>query len=147
MMMRNKGTDWPSTYEPFHIMLNDYRVADIVITNHAKSRYMDRISNGASNAEEVAAWMWQCLMQNRIKPFSSSDYNAYLIDDDSVVIAEFTELTGERDLSGQPLYSMIIVSFLGRISEMPQLRDLKTYFSLLRNSHRAKLSKKKRRRK
>jgi hypothetical protein len=146
-MMRNKGTDWPSSYEPFHIMLNDYRVADIVITNHAKSRYLDRISKGVSNDEEVAAWMWQCLMQNRLKPFSDSDFNAYLIDDDSVVIAEFTELTGEKDISGQPLYSMIIVSFLGRISATPQLRDLKTYFSLLRNSRRTKLTKKKRKRK
>lgn len=146
-MMRNKGTDWPSTYEPFHIMLNDYRVADIVITNHAKRRYLDRISKGVGNDEEVAAWMWQCLMQNRLKPFSDSDFNAYLIDDDSVVIAEFTELTGEKDISGQPLYSMIIVTFLGRISVTPQLRDLKTYFSLLRNSRRTKLRKKKRKRK
>ncbi|HBS44424.1 MAG TPA: hypothetical protein DEA91_08135 [Paenibacillus sp.] len=145
--MRNKGTDWPSSYEPFHIMLNDYRVADIVITNHAKSRYLDRISKGVSNDEAVAAWMWQCLMQNRLKPFSDSDVNAYLIDDDSVVIAEFTELLGEKNISGQPLYSMIIVSFLGRISVTPQLRDLKTYFSLLRNSRRTKLTKKKRKRK
>jgi hypothetical protein len=145
--MRNKGTEWPSTYEPFHIMLNDYRVADIVITSHAKSRYMDRISDGVSNDEEVAAWMWQCLRQNRLKPFSDSNYNAYLIDGDAVVIAEFTELAGERTLSGHPLYSMIIVSFLGRISVTPQLRDLKTYFSLLRSSRRTKLSKKKRRRK
>ncbi|WP_339320659.1 hypothetical protein [Paenibacillus sp. FSL R10-2734] len=145
--MRNKGTDWPSTYEPFHIMLNDYRVADIVITNHAKSRYLDRINKGVNNDEEVAAWMWQCLMQNRLKPFSDSDFNAYLIDDDAVVIAEFTELTGEKDISGQPLYAMIIVSFLGRISETPQLRDLKTYFSMLRISRRTKLTKKKRKRK
>lgn len=146
-MMRNKGMEWPSSYEPFHIMLNDYRVADIVITNHAKSRYVERISNGASSDAEVAAWMWQCLMQNRIQPFADSAYNAYLIDDDSVVIAEFTELTGERDLSDQPLYSMIIVSFLGRVSVTPQLRDLKTYFAQLRNTRRAKLSKKKRKRK
>lgn len=145
--MRNKGMEWPSSYEPFHIMLNDYRVADIVITNHAKSRYLDRISNGVGNDEELAAWMWQCLMQNRLEPFSDRDYNAYLIDDDTVVIAEFAELPAEQALTIQPLYSMIIVSFLGRISATPQLSDLKTYFSLLRNSHRTKLSKKKRRRK
>lgn len=145
--MRNKGMEWPSSYEPFYIMLNGNRVADIVITELAKSRYADRISNGISTDVQLAAWMWQCLMQNRIKPFSDSVYNAYLIDDDSVVIAEFTELTGEKDFSGQPLYSMIIVSFLGRISATPQLRDLKTYFSQLRRTHRPKLTKKKRRRK
>lgn len=145
-MMRNKGTEWLGTYEPFHIILNDYRIADIVITNHAKSRYLDRISNGNNNDEEVAAWMWQCLKQNRLKPYSDSEYNAYLIDDDSVVIAEFTELEGETNLSGHPLYTMTIVSFLGRISMIPQLIDLKNYYSWLRQSRRKKLTKKKRKR-
>ncbi len=146
-MMRNKGTEWLGTYEPFHIMLNDHRVANIVITNHAKSRYLDRISNGVGEDEDIAAWMWQCVKQNRLKPYSDSEYNAYLIDDDSVVIAEFTELEGERSLSGHPLYTMIIVSFLGRISVIPQLIDLKIYYSWLRKSRGKKLTKKKRKRK
>lgn len=146
-MMRNKGTEWLSTYEPFHIILNNHRVANIVITNHAKSRYLDRISNGVGDDEEITAWMWQCVKQSRLKPYSDSVYNAYLIDDDSVVIAEFTELEGERSLSGHPLYTMIIVSFLGRISVIPQLIDLKVYYSLLRQSRGKKLTKKKRKRK
>ena len=145
--MRNKGTEWLVTYEPFHIMLNDHRVANIVITNHAKSRYLDRISNGVGDDEEIAAWMWQCVKQNRLKPYSDSEYNAYLIDDDSVVIAEFTELEGERSLSGHPLYTMIIVSFLGRISVIPQLIDLKIYYSSLHQSRGKKLIKKRRKRK
>ena len=76
-MMRNKGTEWLSTYEPFHIILNNHRVANIVITNHAKSRYLDRISDGTGDDQEITAWMWQCVKQGRLKPYSDSVYNAY----------------------------------------------------------------------
>lgn len=146
--MHGKGMEWWGAYEPFHIMLNDYRVADIVITDHARSRYPVRVSQGEANGHsgEIAAWMWQCLKQNRIKPYLQSKYNAYLIDEDTVVIAEFKELEGVTSLSGRPLYIMVIISFLGRISVTPQLRDLQAYYSRLRNSRRMKLMKKRRKR-
>jgi hypothetical protein len=95
---------------------------------------------------DIAAWMWQCLKQNRVKPYLQSKYNAYLIDEDTVVIAEFKELEGVTSLSGRPLYIMVILSFLGRISATPQLRDLQAYYSRLRNSRRIKLMKKRRKR-
>lgn len=147
-MMHGKGMEWWGAYEPFHIMLNDYRVADIVITGHAQSRYSDRVSQGETdgNSGELGAWMWQCLKQNRIKPHLQSKFNAYLIDEDTVVIAEFKELEGVTSLSGRPLHIMVIISFLGRISATPQLRDLQAYYSRLQGSRRMKLMKKRRKR-
>ncbi|WP_410511619.1 hypothetical protein PaeBR_16285 [Paenibacillus sp. BR2-3] len=144
--MSDKGKEGWGSHEPFYILLNDYRVANIVITNHAKNRYLDRISEAGSDEGEIAAWLWQCLKQKRIKPYPNSEQNAYLIDDDLVMAAEFNELEGVSNLSGQPLYNLIIVSFLGKISSNPKLRDLKTYYSWLRHARRMKLIKKKRKR-
>lgn len=146
-MMRDKGTELWGKYEPFHIMLNDYRVADIVITNHATSRYIDRISDSGTDEGDIAAWIWQALKQKRIKPYQQQEQNAYLIDDDFVIIAAFTELEGERNLSGQPLFTMTVLSFLGKISVTHQLRDIKAYYLWLRQARRVKLIKKRRKRK
>ncbi|ULO05411.1 hypothetical protein H1230_20250 [Paenibacillus sp. 19GGS1-52] len=145
--MRDHGMEWLGTYEPFHIMLNDYRVANIVITDFARSRYVERISVEVRVDGDVVAWIWQCLKQKRIQSYSNSEQNAYLIDEDLVIIAEFTELPGETNLSGYPLYTLTVVSFLGKVSVTPQLRDLKSYYSLLRHSRRLKLIKRRRRRK
>lgn len=145
--MHGKGMEWWGAFEPFHIMLNDYRVADIVITSHAQSRYVDRIHPEGRDSGEAGAWMWQCLKQNRIKPYQQSEHNAYLIDEDILLIAEFRMLDDVTSLSGRPLYVMVIVSFLGRISEIPQLRDLQAYYARLRNTRRMKLMKKRRKRK
>jgi len=71
----------------------------------------------------------------------------FLIDDDLVFVAEFTELPGETDLVGQPLHKMIVVTFLGRMSVTIELRDLKTYYSWLRHSRRMTLIKNSRKRK
>lgn len=144
--MHGKGTEWWGTYEPFLIMLNDYGIADIVLTQHAKSRYADRIGQEDSGNGEVTSWLWQAIKQNRVRPYSRSEYNAYLIDNDTVIVADFRQLEGVTSLSGEPLYVMVIVSFLGRISVTPQLRDLKKYYSWLRHSRRMKLMKKRRRR-
>lgn len=144
--MQGKGMEWWGAYEPFHVMLNDYRVADIVITDHAKSRYLDRTKQENGINEEIGAWLWQSLKENRIKPYLQGELQAYLVEGDIVVIAEFKELEGVTSLSGRPLYVMVIVSFLGRISATPQLRDLQTYFARLRNSRRMKLAKKRRKR-
>lgn len=142
--MRDRGTEWWGRHEPFHIMLNNYRVSNIVLTNHARSRYLDRIREEDTGEVDINAWLWECLRQNRFKLYSFK--NTYLIDDDIVVIIEFTKLEGESSLSGQPLYIMTIVSFLGKISVTHQLRDLSTYYSWLRHSRRIKLVKKRRKR-
>lgn len=145
--MRDKGTERWSTYEPFYITLNDKKVADIVITNHAKNRYTDRIKGVSTSHEEIGTWMWECLKQNRIVPYYRNEQDVYLIDDDLVVVAEFAELEDERDLIGNPLHRMIVITFLGRMSETIELRDLKSYYSWLRHSRRMTLIKNSRKRK
>lgn len=145
--MRDKGMERWSTYEPFHVVLGDKRVADIVITTHARARYMDRIGEGEKDYDEIAAWMWECLKQGRISSYYRNEQDVYLIDDDIVVVAEFTELQGEVDLVGNPLHKMIIVTYLGKMSETIELRDLKSYYSWLRHSRRMTLIKNSRKRK
>jgi hypothetical protein len=63
------------------------------------------------------------------------------------MVAEFAVLENETDLVGNPLHKMIIVTFLGRMSESVELRDLKTYYSWLRHSRRMTLMKNSRKRK
>ena len=46
--------------------------------------------------------MWECLKQDRIVPYYRNEQDVYLIDDDLVVVAEFSELEHERDLIGNP---------------------------------------------
>ncbi|MGF7048498.1 hypothetical protein J2T13_003006 [Paenibacillus sp. DS2015] len=145
--MRDKGTERWSTYESFFVSLGDKRVADIVITNHARTRYLDRIEHGGKDNDEIAAWMWECLKQDRIKPYYRNEQDVYLIDEDIVVVAEFTELESELDITGNILHKMIIVTFLGKMSETMELRDLKTYYSWLRHSRRMTLIKNSRKRK
>lgn len=145
--MRDKIMERWSTYEPFHVVLGEKKVADIVITNHAISRYNDRISKEQTPIEDIAGFMWDSLKQNRIVSYYRKEEDVYLIDEDIVVVAEFAELPGEIDLAGNPLHKMIIVTFLGKMSETIELRDLKSYYSWLRHSRRMTLIKNSRKRK
>ncbi|OAB33815.1 hypothetical protein [Paenibacillus glacialis] len=145
--MRDKRMERFSTYEPFYVVLGDKRVADIVITSHARIRYMDRVQDGEVDFNKIAAWMWECLKQNRITPYYRNEQDVYLIDEDIVVVAEFTKLESEVDLIGNTLHKMIIVTYLGKMSETIELRDLKSYYSWLRHSRRMTLLKNTRKRK
>lgn len=145
--MRDKEMERWSTYEPFNVVLGDKRIADIVITSHARIRYMDRVQGGETDYDKIATWMWECLKQNRITPYYRNEQDVYLIDEDLVVVAEFTEIENEVDLTGNPLHKMIIVTYLGRMSETIELRDLKTYYSWLRHTRRMTLIKNTRKRK
>lgn len=144
--MRDRATERWRTYESFHIALGDKRVADIVVTNHAKLRYHDRIDRDNIGFEQIAGWAWECLKQGRITPYYRKEEDVYLIDDDLVMVAEFAEIPGEFDLAGRPMHRMIIVTFLGRMSETIELRDLKSYYSWLRHSRRMTLMKNSRKR-
>lgn len=145
--MKDKTTERWNTYETFHIPLGDKRVADVIITNHAKVRWNDRIDKGNLGCEDIADFIWQCLKQGRIAPYYRNEEDVYLIDDDLVFVAEFTEADKETDLAGNPLHKMIVVTFLGRMSETIELRDLKSYYSWLRHSRRMTLIKNSRKRK
>jgi hypothetical protein len=63
------------------------------------------------------------------------------------MVAEFNVLENEVDIAGNPLHKMIVVTFLGRMSEVLELRDLKSYYSWLRHSRRMTLIKNSRKRK
>jgi len=145
--MRDKEMERFSTYEPFYVVLGDKRIADIVITSHARIRYRDRVQDGEADINKIAAWMWECLKQNRITPYYRNEQDVYLIDEDIVVVAEFTKLESEVDLIGNALHKMIIVTYLGKMSETIELRDLKSYYSWLRHSRRMTLVKNTRKRK
>lgn len=140
-MVRDKATERWSTYEPFFIALGDKKVADIVITNHAKGRCGDRIESGHKEAEKITAWLWECLQTKRIVPYDRKEKDVYLIDDDIVMVAEFGELTGPYPIEGGPMHKMIVVTFLGKISKTPELRDLKSYYSWSRHSRKMALMK------
>lgn len=130
-----------STYEPFYVLLGDKKVANVVITNHARARWNDRIAKEEADIESIAAFIWDSLKQNRIISYYRNEQDVFLIDDDLVVVAEFVESDTEFDLAGEPLSKMIIVTFLGKMSETMELRDLKTYYSWLRHSRRMTLVK------
>ncbi|WP_028588921.1 hypothetical protein [Paenibacillus massiliensis] len=144
--MRDKLMQRWSTYEPFFIAVSDKKVADIVITNHAKMRYSDRLVSGEHDVDYIARWLWECLKQGRMTAYYRNEQDVFLIDKDIVVVVEFAELPGEVDIAGNPLHKMIIVTFLGRMSETIELRDLKSYYSWLRHSRRMTLIKNNRKR-
>jgi hypothetical protein len=145
--MRDKIMDRWSTYEPFFVLLGDKKIADIIITNHARSRWVDRVESEKTGFEDICSFLWENLKENKIKSYYRNEQDVYLIDDDLVMVAEFSQIEKETDIAGNPLHKMIIVTFLGRMSETIELRDLKSYYSWLRHSRRMTLIKNSRKRK
>lgn len=145
--MKDRLTRRWNTYESFYIDLGDKKVADIVITNHAKSRWLDRVESKKTGFEDIADFLWECLKKGRVVSYYRNEQDVYLIDDDLVFVAEFSASETETDILGNPLHKMIIVTFLGRMSETMELRDLKSYYSWLRHSRRMTLVKSSRKRK
>jgi len=121
-------------------------VADIVITNHARSRWIDRVESEKTGYEDICLYLWDRLKRNQIEPYYRNEKDVYLVEDDLVMVAEFAQLDKETDIAGNPLHKMIVVTFLGRMSETIELRDLKTYYSWLRHSRRMTLIKSSRKR-
>jgi hypothetical protein len=144
--MKDRITDRWSTYEPFHIILADKKIADIVITNHALTRWNDRISRANNSNSEVCEYLWDQLKKEQIVSYYRHEEDVYLVEDDLVMVAEFSMLENQADLTGEPLHKMIVVTFLGKMSETMELRDLKTYYSWLRHSRRMTLIKNSRKR-
>ncbi|HEX7056589.1 MAG TPA: hypothetical protein VF260_05260 [Bacilli bacterium] len=144
--MKDKTMARWSTYEPFYIVLGDKKIADIVITNHALSRWVDRVENEKTGYEDICAYLWEKLKQGEIVSYYKNEQDVYVIEEDLVMVAEFAELEGEVDIAGNPLHKMIVVTFLGRMSETIELRDLKSYYSWLRHSRRMTLIKNSRKR-
>ncbi|BBI34544.1 hypothetical protein [Cohnella abietis] len=144
--MKDKHTERWNTYEPFHVILGDKKVVDIIITNHARTRWTDRVESEKTGYSDIAEYMWECLKEDRIVSYYRNEQDVYTIDDDLVFVAEFSISETDTDLLGNPLHKMIVVTFLGRMSETMELRDLKTYYSWLRHSRRMTLIKNNRKR-
>lgn len=144
--MKDKHTERWNTYEPFHVVLGDKKVVDIIITNHARARWTDRVESDKTGYSDIAQFMWECLKEGRIVSYYRNEQDVYTIDDDLVFVAEFSLSDTDFDLLGNPLHKMIVVTFLGRMSETMELRDLKTYYSWLRHSRRMTLIKNNRKR-
>lgn len=145
--MRDRQMERWSTYEPFYVVLGDKKVADIVITNHAKVRWADRVESDKTGFEDICSFLWTKLKDGKIEPYYRNEQDVYLIDEDLVMVAEFSPLEHETDLTGGAVHKMIVVTFLGRMSETIELRDLKSYYSWLRHSRRMTLIKNSRKRK
>jgi hypothetical protein len=144
--VKDKQTERWNTYEPFHVVLGDKKVVDIIITNHARKRWTDRVESEKTGYSDIAEFMWECLKEDRIVSYYRNEQDVYTIDDDLVFVAEFSISETDTDLLGNPLHKMIVVTFLGRMSDTMELRDLKTYYSWLRHSRRMTLIKNNRKR-
>lgn len=145
--MRDRTTVRWSTYESFYVQLENYRVADIVVTNHAKERWAERIAIGGSDVNAICDYIWTNLKSSNITPYYKNEKEVFLVDEDLAMVTEFMVLPHEVDLVGNPLHRMIIVTFLGKLSESLELRDLRSYYSWLRHSRRMTLIKNGRKRK
>ncbi|NOU99564.1 hypothetical protein [Paenibacillus planticolens] len=145
-MKDRKMSRW-STYDPFNIELADKKVYDIVITHHAHSRYRLRIGDEAASLEEICAFLWEKLKSGKVAPYYKNEEDVYAVDDDLLFVAQFDNANSETDLLGNPLHRMIVVTFLGRMSENLELRDLRSYYSWLRHSRRMTLIKNSRKQK
>ncbi|WP_127584356.1 hypothetical protein [Paenibacillus koleovorans] len=145
--MKDKMMDRWSTYEPFYVVLGDKKVADIIITNHARSRWADRVESEKTGFEDICSFLWDRLKKDQVQPYYKNEKDVFVVEDDLVMVAEFAVLENEFDIAGNPLHKMIVVTFLGRMSEVIELRDLKSYYSWLRHSRRMTLIKNSRKRK
>ncbi|MFK7695276.1 hypothetical protein [Paenibacillus sp. HJGM_3] len=145
--MKDKMMDRWSTYEPFFVVLGDKKIADIIITNHACSRWADRVESEKTGFEDICKFLWDRLKKGQVQPYYKNEKDVFVIEDDLVMVAEFAVLENEFDIAGNPLHKMIVVTFLGRMSEVIELRDLKSYYSWLRHSRRMTLIKNSRKRK
>jgi hypothetical protein len=122
------------------------KIIEIVITHHARTRWNDRIESAASGATDIAGFVWDKLKAGAIRSYYRNEEDVYLIDEDLVMVAEFTPLKRTEHVVETTYYRMIVVTFLGRMSETMELRDLKSYYSWLRHSRRMTLIKNSRKR-
>jgi hypothetical protein len=139
--MRDKTTDRWSTYDPFYIKLADKKVVDIIITHHAHSRYRTRLGNESTQLDDIYAFLWEKLKSDSVASYYRNEEDVYVIDDDLLFVAQFVVAETETDLIGGPLHKMIVITFLGKMSENIELRDLRRYYTWLRHSRRMTLIK------
>jgi hypothetical protein len=144
--MKDRAAGRSNDGEPFYAVLGDKRIADIVITNHARIRWVDRVESEKTGYDDICEFLWDRLRAGQMNSYYKNEEDVYLVEDDLVVVAEFTDWESNTSYSGPRLHRMVIVTFLGRMSETIELRDLKSYYSWLRHSRRMTLIKSNRKR-
>ncbi|PUA35521.1 hypothetical protein C8Z91_30155 [Paenibacillus elgii] len=127
-------------------LLRGKPIADIVVTHHARSRWVDRVETEKTGFHDITAFLWSKLKSNSIQPYYKNEQDVYLIDEDLVMVAEFVKMDTSESGEEPEAYKMIVVTFLGRMSETMELRDLRSYYSWLRHSRRMTLIKNSRKR-
>lgn len=121
-------------------------IAEIIVTHHARMRWADRVEQSKTGFHDITAFLWSRLKSNAIRPYYKNEEDVYVIDEDLVMVAEFTPVLSASSEPGAPAYKLIVVTFLGRMSETMELRDLRSYYSWLRHSRRMTLIKNSRKR-
>ncbi|WP_088834110.1 hypothetical protein [Paenibacillus tyrfis] len=127
-------------------LLRGKPIADIVVTHHARSRWVDRVETEKTGFHDITAFLWSKLKSDSIQPYYKNEQDVYLIDEDLVMVAEFVKMDASESAREPEAYKMIVVTFLGRMSETMELRDLRSYYSWLRHSRRMTLIKNSRKR-
>ncbi|KEQ23305.1 hypothetical protein [Paenibacillus tyrfis] len=127
-------------------LLRGKPIADIVVTHHARSRWVDRVETEKTGFHDITAFLWSKLKSDSIQPYYKNEQDVYLIDEDLVMVAEFVKMDVSESAREPEAYKMIVVTFLGRMSETMELRDLRSYYSWLRHSRRMTLIKNSRKR-
>jgi hypothetical protein len=124
-MSDKKMNRW-STYEPFAAELSGKQIADLVVTGHAHSRFGERVTHEKANLEEVNLFVRKKLEDERIKPSSRNEPTMFIIDDDVEMVAEFELMEANELQAGHSQYKMIVVTFLGRLSDNSEYTDLQS---------------------
>lgn len=147
-MMADNGMDNVGSKVLHNEYIGEKRIIEIVVTHHARTRWEDRIANEKTSFHDIAAFLWYKMKANSIRNYYKNEEDVYLIDEDVVMVAEFVPADNEHHRPFEKTaYKMIVVTFLGRMSETMELRDLRSYYSWLRHSRRMTLIKNSRKRK
>ncbi|MEW9700335.1 hypothetical protein [Paenibacillus sp. SI8] len=139
--MRDKIMSRWSTYAPFYVELTDKKIVDIVITHHAHSRWSSRVTSNKTEIEDICLFLWDKLKRGKIASYYRKEEEVFVVDDDLLMVVQFAQDERITDIAGNPLHKMIVITFLGCMSETMELRDLKRYYSWLRHSRRMTLIK------
>ncbi|UUZ85805.1 hypothetical protein LJK88_21380 [Paenibacillus sp. P26] len=121
-------------------------ITEIVVTHHARARWADRVEEEKTGFRNITEFLWRKLKAGAIRPYYKNEEDVFVIDEDLVMVAEFSPVPQEESGNGAAAYKMIVVTFLGRMSETMELRDLRSYYSWLRHSRRMTLIKNSRKR-
>ncbi|GIP14462.1 hypothetical protein J40TS1_01040 [Paenibacillus montaniterrae] len=139
--MKEKRTRRWNTYEAFYVELGNYKVADIHITKHALERWKERVSQEQASYSSIASFLWDRLKQEAVQLYYRAEDDLYIVDEDLVFVAQFEQSQKDRNLLGEPLDRMTVITFLGRLSEVVELQDIKRYYAWLRHTRRMNLKK------